>query len=61
MELGVYVREKRQEKKLSIRKLAELAGISHTEIKRIEDGTRKQPSPQEWRTRIPRFFALVIS
>ena len=46
MELGVYVREKRQEKKLSIRKLAELAGISHTEIKRIEDGTRKQPSPQ---------------
>lgn len=46
MELGSYVREKRQEKKLSIRKLAELAGISHTEIKRIEDGTRRQPSPQ---------------
>lgn len=46
MELGSYIKEKRIEQDLSIRKLAELADISHTEIKRIEDGIRKQPSPQ---------------
>ena len=45
MELGVYVREKRQEKKLSIRKLAELAGISHTEIKQIEEAYAKAETP----------------
>lgn len=45
-ELGTYVREKRIEKGLSIRRLAELADISHTEVKRIEDGIRKQTSPQ---------------
>ncbi|NPV89875.1 MAG: helix-turn-helix transcriptional regulator [Firmicutes bacterium] len=31
---------------MSVRKLAERAEISHTEIKRIEDGNRKQPSPK---------------
>lgn len=45
-ELGNFIKEKRAARELSIRKLAELAGISHTEIKRIEDGVRKQPSPQ---------------
>jgi len=45
-ELGVFIKEKRALRELSIRKLAEIAGISHTEIKRIEDGVRKQPSPQ---------------
>ena len=45
-ELGVFIKEKRALRELSIRKLAETAGISHTEIKRIEDGVRKQPSPQ---------------
>ena len=30
---------------MSVRKLAEKAEVSHTEIKRIEDGIRKQPSP----------------
>ncbi len=49
-ELGALIREKRDEKRLSIRKLAELAEISHTEIKRIEDGLRKQPSPQVLRS-----------
>ncbi len=49
-ELGSYIRTKRQEKGLSIRRLAELAEISHTEIKRIEDGIRKQPSPQVLRS-----------
>ena len=45
-ELGTFIKEKRMEKGLSIRKLAELAEISHTEVKRIEDGLRKQTSPQ---------------
>jgi len=45
-ELGVFIKEKRALRELSIRRLAEIAGISHTEIKRIEDGVRKQPSPQ---------------
>lgn len=45
-ELGTFIKNKRNEKRLSIRRLAELAGISHTEVKRIEDGFRKQTSPQ---------------
>ena len=49
-ELGTYKKEKRTEKGLSIRRLAELADISHTEVKRIEDGLRKQTSPQVLRS-----------
>ena len=49
-ELGTYIKKKRTEKGLSIRRLAELADISHTEIKRIEDGLRKQTSPQVLRS-----------
>ena len=49
-ELGTYIKEKRTEKGLSIRRLAELADISHTEVKRIEDGLRKQTSPQVLRS-----------
>lgn len=49
-ELGTYIKEKRAEKGLSIRRLAELADISHTEVKRIEDGLRKQTSPQVLRS-----------
>lgn len=43
--LGNFITERRIEKKLSIRKLAELANISHTEIYRLEHGERKHPSP----------------
>ena len=49
-ELGAYVKKRRIEQGLSIRKLAELANISHTEVKRIEDGLRKQTSPQVLRS-----------
>ncbi len=49
-ELGTYIQTKRKEKGYSIRKLAELAEISHTEVKRIEDGMRKQTSPQVLRS-----------
>lgn len=46
MSLGEFVEYLRKEKGLSMRQVAELAKISHTEVKRIEDGVRKQPSPQ---------------
>lgn len=49
-ELGTFIKEIRTEKGLSIRRLAELADISHTEVKRIEDGLRKQTSPQVLRS-----------
>lgn len=49
-ELGAYIKKIRLEKGLSIRKVAESADISHTEVKRIEDGIRKQPSPQVLRS-----------
>lgn len=49
-ELGIYIKKIRVEKGLSIRRLAELANISHTEVKRIEDGMRKQTSPQVLRS-----------
>lgn len=42
--LGEYITDHRKSKNLSIRKLAELAHISHTEIYRIETGERKSPS-----------------
>lgn len=55
-ELGVYIKRIRNEKGLSIRKVSELADISHTEVKRIEDGIRKQPSPQ-----VLRSLAIALS
>lgn len=45
-DLGELVRALRTGKEYSIRKLAELSNVSHTEIKRIEDGQRVQPSPK---------------
>ncbi|HBR03680.1 MAG TPA: transcriptional regulator [Ruminiclostridium sp.] len=42
--LGQYITNLRNAKKLSIRGLAELAHISHTEIARLENGERKNPS-----------------
>lgn len=44
--LASFVKSKREERDMSVRGLAEKAKISHTEIKRIEDGARKQPSPK---------------
>lgn len=44
-ELGKYIAEHRASKNLSIRKLATIANISHTEVYRLENGERKNPSP----------------
>ncbi len=43
-ELGQYIIDHRMKRQLSIRRLAELAHISHTEIYRLENGERKNPS-----------------
>ncbi len=43
--LGKFITEHRIAKNLSMRKLAEIANISHTEIYRLENGARKHPSP----------------
>ena len=48
--LATYIKEKRANRGFSLRKLADLSDVSHTEIKRIEDGLRKQPSPAVLRT-----------
>jgi HTH-type transcriptional regulator, competence development regulator len=45
MNFGEYIRNLRNEKKLSQRELAEKAGISNAEISRLESGDRKKPSP----------------
>ncbi len=44
--LGVYIKNRRAELKLNRVQLAERANISHTEIHRIENGVRQQPSYQ---------------
>ncbi|AGA68438.1 Helix-turn-helix protein [Desulfitobacterium dichloroeliminans LMG P-21439] len=43
--LGDYLSVHRVAQKISIRKLASLANLSHTEIYRLENGERKHPSP----------------
>lgn len=42
--LGDFIKERRLSKGLSKRSLAEKANISHTEVHRIENGDRKNPS-----------------
>lgn len=42
--LGDFIRERREELGLSRNALAVSAGISHTELRRIETGERKEPS-----------------
>lgn len=45
MDLGQYISAQRVARRISMRKLAELANLSHTEIYRLENGERKHPSP----------------
>ncbi|MGH4123702.1 MAG: helix-turn-helix domain-containing protein [Clostridium sp.] len=44
-DIGNFILEHRTARNLSTRKLAALADISHTEIHRLENGERKNPSP----------------
>ncbi|MDP4180859.1 MAG: helix-turn-helix transcriptional regulator [Bacillota bacterium] len=44
-ELGKYIEFLRNEKNMSQRQLADKAGISNTEVWRIESGERKNPTP----------------
>lgn len=43
-EIGEYLFKARQEQQISIRYLAKLTGISHSEINKIENGERPNPS-----------------
>lgn len=44
-EIGNFLLKVRQEQQISIRYLAKLTGISHSEINKIENGERANPSP----------------
>ena len=44
--LAEFIRSKREAKNWSMRELAEKAGVSHSEIARIEKGERTNPSAQ---------------
>lgn len=43
--IGDYLLKTRQEQQISIRYLAKLTGVSHSEINKIENGERPHPSP----------------
>lgn len=43
--IGDYIFKIRQEQQISIRYLAKLTGVSHSEINKIENGERANPSP----------------
>lgn len=43
--IGDYIFKTRQEQQISIRHLARLTGVSHSEINKIENGERANPSP----------------
>lgn len=44
-DIGTYIADLRNEKRMSQRELAEKSGISNTEISRIEAGKRSNPTP----------------
>lgn len=55
--LSYYIKIKREELNISSRKLAEMVGISSTEMMKIENGTRKAPS---WNTLCKIAYAVNI-
>lgn len=44
--VGEMIKKGREEKNLSMRQLAELAKVSHSDISRIESGEREVPNPK---------------
>lgn len=49
-DVGKYIYDARQKQEISIRYLAKLTGISHSEINKIEKGEREHPSPLHLKT-----------
>lgn len=45
VEFGIYLREKREERKLTVRQLNTYSGVSHSYISQLERGNRGIPSP----------------
>ena len=48
--VGKYIYDIRNKQQISIRYLARLTGISHSEINKIEKGERVMPSPMHLKT-----------
>lgn len=48
--VGKYIQDIRNKQQISIRYLAKLTGISHSEINKIEKGERAMPSPMHLKT-----------
>ena len=48
--VGKYINDIRNKQQISIRYLAKLTGISHSEINKIEKGERAMPSPIHLKT-----------
>ncbi len=48
-ELGEFVRRHRKAKHLTMRALADMAGIGHTSVHKIEHGDYGQPAPEKLR------------
>ena len=44
--VGELIKEGREKQNLSMRQLAELAKVSHSDISRIESGEREVPNPK---------------
>lgn len=44
-EFGEYIKKLRNEKKISMRKLAIISGVSNAHLSHLENGTRKMPKP----------------
>ena len=51
MNVGKLITDAREKKGISKNQLAELCGVSHTEIARIESGEREVPNPKTLRKR----------
>ena len=43
-EIGIYIKQKREAKGYSLKKLASLCGISDSELYKIENGSRQNPN-----------------
>ena len=59
MSLGHFIKQLREKKELSQRQLSLYSGISNTEISRIENGERKQPSPDTLKALSPHLGVIV--
>jgi transcriptional regulator with XRE-family HTH domain len=58
--LGEYIRQEREKRNMSARRLSQALGMHESYISRVEDGRFKKPSPEKL-SRIAKFFNLNYS